>query len=199
MAQSCRRIATHRATLQRLAVRKCALPVALLRGSRMAHHPWRPAPAGRLLDHRRCPVPKACLAPARHPFPPWPRLPPHLCVPRRSEQSCCGSIYIPRDPPAPSQLAPWEWTLWLEMCKGSGDIEAALSERPRRAALSPHLHAVHTFPGSTSLVRPEAASRLCLLPPLPKPPPAPAEKMGLIKMEAKETVAMRIAVSRPSL
>ncbi|KAI7843813.1 hypothetical protein COHA_002711 [Chlorella ohadii] len=84
MAQSCRRICTHRAGLQRLAVHK-------------------------------------------------------------SQQSCCGSVYIPLDPAAPSQLAPWEWKGWLEMCKGTGDIETALM------------------------------------------------KLGLIKMEARETVALRLA------
>ena len=47
---------------------------------------------------------------------------------RRSQQSCCGAVYIPLDPSPPSQLAPWEWNGWLEMCKGTGDIEAALSE-----------------------------------------------------------------------
>lgn len=84
MAQSCRRICTHRANLQRLEVHK-------------------------------------------------------------SQQSCCGAIYIPLDPAPPAQLAPWEWNGWLEMCKGAGDIEAAL------------------------------------------------KKLGLIKIEARETVALRLA------
>ncbi len=57
---------------------------------------------------------------------------PHLIPCRRSQQSCCGSVYIPLDPAAPSQLAPWEWKGWLEMCKGTGDIETALSECCRK-------------------------------------------------------------------
>ena len=52
---------------------------------------------------------------------------------RRSQQSCCGAIYIPLDPAPPAQLAPWEWNGWLEMCKGAGDIETALSECCGRA------------------------------------------------------------------
>lgn len=49
-------------------------------------------------------------------------------TPRRAQQSCCGSSYIPTDPAAPALLEPWEWGEWLCMCKTGGDIEAALSE-----------------------------------------------------------------------
>lgn len=66
-------------------------------------------------------------APSRTPLATDTLLPPCV-VRRRSQGQCCGSVYIPLDPAPPSQLAPWEWNGWLEMCKGTGDIEAALSE-----------------------------------------------------------------------
>ncbi|KAL4424914.1 hypothetical protein ABPG77_009643 [Micractinium sp. CCAP 211/92] len=41
---------------------------------------------------------------------------------------CCSDPYIPSDPAAPPMLAPWEWSEFLNMVKGSGCIEAALQK-----------------------------------------------------------------------
>lgn len=41
---------------------------------------------------------------------------------------CCSDPFIPSDPAAPPMLAPWEWSEFLNMVKGSGCIEAALRE-----------------------------------------------------------------------
>ena len=118
---------------------------------------------------------------------PPPLLPPCVARRRRSQQSCCGAVYIPLDPAPPSQLAPWEWNGWLEMCKGAGDIETALSEccgragqgrRGRRQASSPV--ALRCRPnsmmacGAAECVASSASSTPCAL----SCPPSPCREAG---------------------
>ena len=123
---------------------------------------------------------------------------PHLIPCRRSQQSCCGSVYIPLDPAAPSQLAPWEWKGWLEMCKGTGDIETALSECCRKgrgvdSMLWLEKAGKHHFCARLPLWLPQSGS-VPLFQAAERTAPH-AVKLGLIKMEARETVALRLAVS----
>lgn len=123
VAQACRRIATHRATLQAQAIHKCgglgggfarpcpALPVAACAPPCPCHPPVIAAAVVML----------TCCT--------W--LPPSH---RRAQQSCTSSPYIPTDPAAPALLQPWEWGEWLRMCKIGADVEAALSELGRAGA-----------------------------------------------------------------
>ncbi len=115
VAQACRRIATHRASLQQRAIAKCGQQRGSARFGKQTACP----PLWRFTQ------PPIALAVAPGACAYQPSLP---CLPCRAQQSCCGGGYIPTDPAAPALLEPWEWGEWLHMCKTGGDIEVALSE-----------------------------------------------------------------------